>query len=118
MSGWSEANLPKAWDQPPCGKRRRCRDRQHADPPLASDSLAGEKHAVEARPHSVKQHSTVAAQLDPAMQTSEQRGSEMIFEGANLMAYRALGQRKLVRRTGEGQVSGDGLEGPQGSERR
>jgi hypothetical protein len=60
----------------------------------------------------------VGGQRQPAGEAEEQAHAQVGLEDAHLMADRRLGHVQLVRRAGEAEQAGGGLEGAQGIEGR
>ncbi|MNV40765.1 hypothetical protein D3C71_1323810 [compost metagenome] len=102
------AETAQACQQPAHGQGRGC---FHAeDVVFTAQGLAGPLQGAEAFTYSGQQKPRRFGQLQATPTAHEQTPTKVILKGADMPADRALGDRQLFTRTGEGTQPGGGLE--------
>ncbi|MNE53341.1 hypothetical protein D3C80_1480640 [compost metagenome] len=85
---------------------------------IRTQTGAGALKGVEAVAQTGQQQARRLGQFQLAAAALEQAAVEMLLQGADMPAHRALGDRQFLGGAGEGGMPGGGFEGAQGIKRR
>ena len=117
-AGMQRVELREARNQPADGECRRELEPQQV---LVRALLQLARRVVDLVERSAQRpevRGALRGQVDAALRAHEELGAEPVLERADVPTHRALRDRELGRRAGDAPVAGDGLEGPDGIERR